>query len=87
MLDAGADLNSKDPEQVIDRSYHTHIIEPCLLQRAIQRGTPGVPFIKLLIERGVEMYDAVDNQETLIHHIFSREDYHVSGLHRKHRPG
>ncbi|KAH7391253.1 ankyrin repeat-containing domain protein [Cadophora sp. MPI-SDFR-AT-0126] len=75
LLDAGADPNSKDSTNVLERCFDAkYSAGRWILQSAIHS---DAQFIKLLIERGADIYAILDNQETLVHHIFSKASYHV----------
>lgn len=79
LLDMGADPNSIDTMRSCQVSYRVTDQERCALFCAsfAQSFQNVGPIVKLLIERGADMYLPLNDQETLIHYVFQHAEYDV----------
>jgi ankyrin repeat protein len=79
ILDAGGDVNAvTDPfsiePAITDQARTALFCASFALQ--LNRHTPeSVPLIKLLIQRGADMYAALNDRETLVHYVFEHGAY------------
>lgn len=86
LLDAGADPNTKDISGSFSIHYEIKNLKPedrsalfCASFPYIlnQRIEDSAPLVKLLIERGADLYSPVLDGQTLIHYVFEHAEYEI----------
>ncbi|RFU29562.1 hypothetical protein B7463_g6755, partial [Scytalidium lignicola] len=84
ILDAGADPNTKDTVKAFHIHYEIKSEErwalfcasfPYIMNMRIE---DSAPLVKLLIERGADLYNPVSDSETLIHYVFEHAEYEIA---------